>query len=349
MTCLGSSTESSRAVNFPPFNPVDAPYGSFDLENMDSHGGWVFGSGTIQNAWYDSGINSWNLQQINQGAETPGAAAAGDPFVSVFGQQQHFAYRDAAGASLDAWYDSVTKNWSLQQINMSGVTSGAAAVGDPFVTVFGDQQHFVYRDSTGTLQDVWYDSGGNTWSLQQINLGGVTKGPAAGGDPCVSVFGQQHFVYRDLFGGIWDAWYDAGANQWKLQQINLGGRTNAPIAAADPQVLVAGDQHFSYRDGFGIVWDAWYDAKSGAWQSQQLNGAGGLTNAPAASDGPVAWVDGSKQHFTCVDANGTIWDSWSDGGTDGWRYQQINQQGVSLANALNSAMWTALNGLPSLP
>lgn len=224
-------------------------------------------------------------------------------------------------------------------------------MGDPFVAVFGDQQHFVYRDSTGTLQDAWYDSGGNTWSLQQINLVWVTNGPAAGSDPYVSLFGQQqHFVYRDLFGGIWDAWYDAGTNQWNLQQINLGGRTNAPIAAADPQVLVAGEQqHFAYRDGSGRVWDAWYDGTSDAWQSQQLNLAGGLTNAPAASDGPVAWVDGSDQHFTWVDANGTIWDLWSDGGTGGWRYQQINQQGVSLASALNTAVWTALNGLPSLP
>ena len=114
-------------------------------------------------------------------------------------------------------------------------------------------------------------------------------------------------------------------------------------------MLVAGDQqHFAYRDGSERVWDAWYDATSGAWQSQQLNGAGGLTNAPAASDGPVAWLEGSEQHFTCVDDNGTIWDLWSDGGTNGWRYQQINQQGVSLASALNTAMWTALNGLPSL-
>jgi CubicO group peptidase (beta-lactamase class C family) len=33
--------EPQRQSVFPPYSLVDSPYGSFDLENMDSHGGWV--------------------------------------------------------------------------------------------------------------------------------------------------------------------------------------------------------------------------------------------------------------------------------------------------------------------
>ena len=46
-------------------------------------------------------------------------------------------------------------------------TDGPGAVGDLFVSVYNDQQHFTYRDQNGNLQDAWYGSG--NWHLQQIN------------------------------------------------------------------------------------------------------------------------------------------------------------------------------------
>jgi CubicO group peptidase (beta-lactamase class C family)/catechol 2,3-dioxygenase-like lactoylglutathione lyase family enzyme len=308
-------------------------------------------SGTIQDAWYDSASNTWSLQQINMGAETTGPAAVGNVFISVFGEQQHFAYRDAAGAIQDAWYDSGSNNWSLQQINLGGVTAGSSAAGDPSVSVFGDQQHFVYRDTAGTIHDAWYDAGSNTWSLQQINVGGVTNAPAAAGEPCASAFGQQqHFVYRDSFGVVWDSWYDADSNRWNLQQINCSGVTDGPLAAADPDVLVIDqEQHFAYRDENGIIWDAWYDGASDAWNLQQINSTGGVTKGPAASGGPVLWALDGQQHFTYVDANGTICDSWYDAASENWDLQQINKHGLSLSDALDTAMWSALKALPSLP
>ena len=42
------------------------------------------------------------------------------------------------------------------------------------MSVYNDQQHFTYRDQGGNLQDAWY--GTNGWHLQQINLGGMTRG-----------------------------------------------------------------------------------------------------------------------------------------------------------------------------
>ena len=93
---------------------------------------------------------------------------------------------------------------------------------DLFVSVYNDQQHFVRRNADGIIKDAWY--GTNGWHLQQINLGGMTRGPAAVGDLFVSVYNdQQHFTYRDQGGNLQDAWY--GTNGWHLQQINLGGMT----------------------------------------------------------------------------------------------------------------------------
>ena len=49
------------------------------------------------------------------------------------------------------------------------MTDGPAVAGDLFVTVYGDQQHFTYRDAKGNVQDCWYNGANGTWNLQQIN------------------------------------------------------------------------------------------------------------------------------------------------------------------------------------
>jgi CubicO group peptidase (beta-lactamase class C family) len=308
--------------------PAAAGVPSVSIFGQQQHIAYLDGNGAIQDAWYDGAVSRWNLQQINLIGVTAGLPAAGDPFVSVFGLQQHFAYRDTSGIIQDAWYDSGTNGWALQQVNAGSLTKGPAAAGDPFVSVFGEQQHFVYRDATGAIQDAWYDSGTNNWSLQQINLGGVTAGAAAAGDPFVSVFGeQQHFVYRDSSGTIEDAWYDAGTNSWSLQQINLGGVTAGPAAAGYPYVSVFGQQqHFTYRDDFGAIWDSWYDADSNQWSLQQIN-ASGVTVGPLAAGDPVVLVSGEQQHFAYRDNDGTVWDAWYDGGSDSWNLQQLNRSG----------------------
>ena len=126
----------------------------------------------------------WNLQQINNangnGPTVPGeyvacpqaTAPASSLSVSVFTDQQHFAYVDSNGNIQDCWYDGVTNQWNLQQINNAngqGPTVPGEYVACPqataaltalptnlFVSVFRDQQHFAYLDANGNIQDCWY-------------------------------------------------------------------------------------------------------------------------------------------------------------------------------------------------
>jgi hypothetical protein len=204
---------------------------------------------------------SWHLQQINGGVVTtvrneyvacetaPAAAAGSSLFVGcTFGSQQHFTYIDDHGGLQDCWYDRNGNHWSLQQINGSnGVTvpkAPAAALPGLFVSTFGSQQHFTYIDASGdgNLQDCWYDSKGNHWSLQQIN--NATTNPAvpneyvacqdapasAGSSPFVCTFGsQQYFTYSDEHGHLQDCWYDSDGDQWNQQQINDGGPVTVPL------------------------------------------------------------------------------------------------------------------------
>jgi hypothetical protein len=80
-------------------------------------------------------------------------------------------------------------------VTASGMTAGPSSVGDLFVCVYNDQQHFAYRDGSGNIQDAWYGTDG--WHLQQITNGPaavtgeyiiLTPGPAARGDLFVSVY-----------------------------------------------------------------------------------------------------------------------------------------------------------------
>jgi hypothetical protein len=131
----------------------------------------------MQDCFWDAGSNRWNLLQINGGKATvPGEQVAcpqapptaGDyMFVSTFGNQQHFVYLDVNNRIQDCWYDGGADKWNLLQINGGGgVTVPGEQVACPnapealvdrpvFVSTFGNQQHFVYNDGYGSLQDCW--------------------------------------------------------------------------------------------------------------------------------------------------------------------------------------------------
>jgi CubicO group peptidase (beta-lactamase class C family) len=380
---------------------------------QQQHFVWRDGNGTIWDAWFDRADNSWNRQQLNTdpspkpNGKTTGPPAATDPFVSVFGQQQHFAYLDKDGFVWDAWYDGGDGQWKLQQINTGptsaaggvfvctfgqqqhfvirdkqgniwdgwyngadgswntqwingdsqGMTFAPPAAGDPFVSVFGKQQHFAYRATDDTLWDAWFDGANGAWNAQQITAGpaGLTAGPRPTDDPFVSVFSQQqHFVYSDLFGVIWDAWHDGGDGQWKLQQINGAGATTTPLLAntAGSGVIfvntLSQQQHFAYRDQTGAIWDAWYDAGTNTWGQQRVN-AGDRTKGPAAVSGPFTSVFGQQMHFAYTDKVGGIWDAWYDAANNTWNLQLINSEnGEILSAALSSAMWDAMNTISDL-
>jgi hypothetical protein len=162
------------------------------------------------------------------------------------------------------------------------------------------------------------------WHLQQINLGALTKGPAAVSDPTAYVYNDQsHVLYRDGSGKIWDSWFDS--HHWNLQQINLGALTKGPAAVSDPTAYVYNDQsHVLYRDGSGKIWDSWFDSHH--WNLQQINNDG-LTAGPAAVSDPTAYVYNGQSHVLYRDGSEFVWDSWYDGSN--WYLQQINLGGVA--------------------
>jgi hypothetical protein len=318
--------------------------------------------GLIWDSWYDGATGAWNLQTMNAFGRTTGPLASSNPTVSTFQQQQHFVYIDSLGVLWDAWYDGVANKWGLQQINAGGLTNGPAAVSDPVISVFGRQQHFCYLDGRGAIWDSWYDGVSNQWNLQQINLSGLTNGPAAVGPDRVGFFtglilippqrhfavwvynDQQHFTYFDVNGIVWDSWYDGVNGEWNLQQINSASLTQGAVAASDPVPSVFGEQwHVAYLDSNGIIWDAWYDGLA-SWNLQQINGADGRTAGNPAVGGLAISTFGDQQHFAYRDFNRTLRDAWYDGPASQWNLQQINLSGLTGGPAVFNGPFVSVFG-----
>lgn len=260
----------------------------------------------------------------------PGPTSASDPFASVFNQQWHVLYRDGNGAIEDSWYDGPAGNWNLQKINAGGLTAGHSAVGNPSAAVFNQQWHVFYRGPAGAVWDSWYDGPNNHWKLQEINMGGVTKGPPTIADPVGVIFNQQmHVVYPDADGTVWDSWYDGPAGHWNLQKINNGGLTQGQRVVGQPTAITFAEQmHVLYPDGDGNIWDSWYDGPGGHWNLQKIN-AGGVTSGPPVASQPVAAKYNQQMHVLYRGGEGTIWDSWYDGPAGHWNLQKINAEGVT--------------------
>ena len=306
-----------------------------------------------------------------------------DVFVSVYGNQQHFMYRDTTGNIQDVYYDG--NNWNLQQltgtkatlgnepiVNNAGVNNaGPPAASDVFVSVYGNQQHIIYRDTTGNIQDVYYD--GNNWNLLQLTgLNAPTcpqpplctaknsiinnAGPPPAGNVFASVYNNQlHVMYRDTTGNIQDVSYNG--NNSNLQQLTgtqptLGNEpivSNAgPPAAGDAFVSVfTGELHDIYRDTTGNIQDVYYDGNN--WNLQQLTGTQPtlgtehiVSNAgpPAAGDAfalayhtpSVAFVPGVTEHHVMYrDITGNIQDVWYDAIKNEWNLQQLTGTQPTLA------------------
>ena len=353
--------------------PGPAPVGDVfvSVYNNQQHFAYRDAKGNIQDAWY--GTDGWHLQQLTQASAPqggeyliphPGPAAQKNLFVSVYNNQQHFAYIDTGNRIQDVWYG--TDGWHVQQLTQGPPAvageyvvphPGPSPASDLFVCVYNDQQHFAYIDTGGRIQDVWYGTDG--WHLQQLTEGAPaiageyvipSPGPPAAGNLFLCVYNNQlHVAYRDGRGDIQDVWY--GTDGWHRQQLTqppaeIGGEyvvpTPGPRAAGDLFVSVYNDQqHFAYRDMKNNIQDVWYGTDG--WHLQQLTKpppdvAGEYVvqspGPPSAGGNLAVSVYNSQQHFAYIDANGTIQDVWH--GTDGWHLQQIN----------GGVTWTVLTRSP---
>lgn len=158
----------------------------------------------------------------------------------------------------------------------------------------------VTRDTTGTLRLA---------DGTILNLGGRTQAPAAVGLPTVIPMCRTDFKRGSSF------------------TFRMGSGASLPRSA--PKRDFFHQLHYTYRGAEGIIHDVWV-TDGQAWQYQQLNGEGGLTQLPAAATDPVGILYKDQYHAFWLDADGGIQDAYYDGA---WKTQKLNIDGVTAARA----------------
>jgi hypothetical protein len=193
-------------------------------------------------------------------------------------------------------------------------------VGSPSVSVFHDQQHFVFRDKNGAVWDAFFATSEQKWHFQEVP---TEPQHGAASDVFVSVFNyllldEQHFTYTDSTGQIWDSYYVRSDGSWHSQPIDMGG--HASVGAIFVSSFVD-QQHVVFRDSNGQIWDSYYTAGDG-WKFQAINTPGD----PTAGNVFVS-VFGAQQHFFYVDRSGSIRDYYYARDLQRWYFQLIDAHG----------------------
>jgi hypothetical protein len=221
------------------------------------------------------------------------------------------------GALLSLSWDGASTGTGILWATRPDPDARQPAVGAPFISVFNDQQHFVFRTPDGSVWDSYFRRSDNTWHLQQVNFTGLS----AAAPPFVSVFGsadQQHFAYLDNAGAIQDAFYRRTDNTWQSQQIAMN--SHAPAVSLFVSAF-HDQQHFVWRDRAGAIWDSFFVQTDNRWHFQAIN----THDHPAASGPFVSVFDAAdQQHFAYTDASGNVWDSFYRRGENRWDFQQIS-------------------------
>lgn len=292
------------------------------------------GSCDIDEAQSDD-FGQWGARPV------PGAGTlSGEAY--LFGDQQHFVARSAAGSLINL-------SWSPSTGVVRPDWGGASLAGNPVGYTQGDQQHVFARGTDNTLRHWWSAASGGPGLDDWGAVGRVTSNPAGFG------FGtQQHVVYRAPDGSLEHRFYDRATQQVVTQ--NLGGRF-----VGDPTAYVDGDQfhvfardagntlvHWFWRNGDSVGRDNWgavgrvtsdpagfafgtqqhvfYRAPDGSLEHRFFDKATGKVVTDRwggqLTGNPSAYVDGGQQHVFARDASKNLvhwfWSAGNPIGRDDW-------------------------------
>ena len=259
-----------------------------------------------------------------------GTNAVGNPAVMMDNNQQHLFYRDSSGGIEHVVWDSSSNQLRAPEkwAGPGSPHNAPPAAGDPAVMMGNNQQHLFYRDSSGSIEHVVWDSSSNQLRAPEkwAGPGSPHNAPPAAGAPAVMMGNnQQHLFYRDSSGSIEHVVWDSSSNQLRAPEkwAGPGSPHNAPPAAGDPVVMMGDNQqHLFYRDlKYNIVHVVWDSTENQLRAPEVWAGVGSSTGAPVEAGSsaavmmghPIVAVPGLatmgpyQQHLFYLSPSGAIW------------------------------------------
>ncbi len=252
--------------------------------------------GSLHLLKFDAG--AWQEEDLSTISDMP--LAAGDPAAICGGNEQVIVYR-ATDDHIYAIARPVAGGaWSLSDI------TGGVAIGDPFITVLGNDVHVVYWDEYDN--QVHMTLAGGTWSPENLkdSTGKVTSGSAV----AYVHEGALHIVSRAGDDGhLIDLTASAGSAAPTDLSAGSTGAGAIPAATFRPAAYAASGQapRIIFRALRGEIWQIERDSLN----ATNLTSA---TNAPVCIGNPSAVV-ASTIHIVYRSLDGTINEIFDDAGT----------------------------------
>jgi hypothetical protein len=266
---------------------VGVSSGNPDLVNGDF--GYQSGDDAVEQSDDITNLTTWTNTYVSNGDKwvvvTPNPGISGSaPAVGVnpSNDQQYVFWR---GSNLDL-YEAYYKagSWNGPENLVSTFGFGSSPASSPSVAVSSDGNEYMFWAGTnGDIYEAYFTASSGTWNTQDMtsaqSWGSTTSAVSVGVNPSND---QQYVFWRGTNGDLYEGYYKSGG--WNgPQDLNTVFGFGNNIASA-PSVAVAsdGNEYVYWRGTEGDIYEAYFTASSGNWNSQDMTSAQGWGSASSA-------------------------------------------------------------------
>jgi hypothetical protein len=203
--------------------------------------------------------------------------------------------------------------------------------------------------SDDNLYEAWYGVSTGVWQEQDLTSAlSIPSGGLLASAPTVVLTpngGQQLVFWEGANQDLWEAWYPSSSSEWQYQDLTAAhDLAGAGTVAAAPTVVFTpgGSQQLVFWQGTNDdLWEAWYTAASGVWQSEDLSSgllSGGGAGSVGSAPGVVVTAGGAQQLvFWKGTSSGDLWEAWYSEATGRWAVQDLSAARFPSAASVSSS------------
>jgi hypothetical protein len=269
---------------------ADAPV----AEQFTTFTSWVDTSGNPHFVYIDSNLDidqisytassgEWATQNLTNTVDVPLATVSFGLTSWTQSDGPHFVFEDRNGHVHQIWYTTASGKWNTQDLTEMLSAPIAAQLTTFTSWMMSDGPHFVYIDSNGDVDQMWYATASGEWGTQNLTeMLGATTAVISNGLTSWTQSDGPHFIYEDANGHVHQMWYTTASGEWATEDLTeILGAPTALGTAFTSWVDSSGDPHIMYIDSKGDIDQMWYTLASGEWATQNLTE---MLSAPLANN-----------------------------------------------------------------
>jgi mRNA-degrading endonuclease HigB of HigAB toxin-antitoxin module len=363
----GNNSDGSCDVSYQCFRP-GSELAATDAAVDDTWGQVALKSGGVFEASYNSGASSDTCGEDDGSppsrAEmsqwgTEACSRAGDGWQQIFSayffpgvtfpavdyaapvvganpsnDQQYVFWRGSNGDLYEAYYKSGSWNGPQDMDAVFGFGNNIASAPSAAVSADGNEYVF-WRGTNGDIYEAYYNSASGSWGHQDLTSaqgwGTTTSAVSVGVN---SSNDQQYVFWRGSNGDLDEAYYKSGGWSGPQDMDSVFGFGNNIASAPSVAVSSDGNEYVYWRGAQGNIYEAYYTASSGAWNSQDMTNAQTWGDATSAINVGVN-SSNDQQYVFWRGSNGDLYEAYYKSGS--WNGPQDMDSVFGFGNNIASA------------